>query len=224
MAKEKSNLLMFGVLVIAVAALVLGAVALNKANMTGNAFWDNWFKQEAEAQENVQEASQASSVSGGGCDQPDFDLCVADCKSGNPDNYDACMQSCGETWCEEYVADAGLLGMMFLEKGGSANALNDYRVKYDGNGNMIYEIIGGIKLIPGENYEFVDGEGEEIIIRSIFTGAIAGETFCKCVTPGGGCSVGDCYKVKLVYPPNTYLCDGNCYGGCECKMLETISQ
>ncbi len=56
MVKENSNgFLIWVVLIVALVALILGAVALNKANMTGNAFWDNWFKQEAKAQENVQE-------------------------------------------------------------------------------------------------------------------------------------------------------------------------
>jgi len=178
---------MFGVLVIAVVALILGAVALNKANMTGNAFWTDWFSnQEAKAQNNVQENVGVAS-------------------EGN-----------------------GLLGDAYISKGGDSNNLKSYKVEYDKEGNMIYELVNG-RVSPGENYVFQEHESGELTIVAASASNPALEPLggnsivatcqhCEAVPSVGGCTQSSCdwgiCEMLILVTGNWVEID--CLGDCFC--------
>ena len=57
MVKKQNNnaWIVYVIALIAIVALILGAIALNKANMTGKVFWKNWFQEEVETEASVPE-------------------------------------------------------------------------------------------------------------------------------------------------------------------------
>ena len=113
--KQNNNVWIVYVLaLIAIVALVLGAVALNRANMTGNIFWDKWF-----------DNPEPDGLVGGECEQPAFDNCVSECEGGDPDLYWDCMGDCGAL-CPDSLADRGALEIYFIAKGGNPDVLNNY--------------------------------------------------------------------------------------------------
>ena len=138
MVKKQNNnaWIVYVIALIAIVALILGAVAVYKANMTGNIFWDKWFDN----------PEPDGLVASGGCEQPAFDNCVVGCEQGDPDLYDSCMQGCGNDFCDEYIADSGLFGNNYVKCGGNLENLKGltYSIEYDSEGNVVTEIIKGI--------------------------------------------------------------------------------
>ena len=120
--------------------------------------------------------------------------------------------------------DFGLLGAAYLSDGGDWSKLKGYESKYDGDGNLIYEIVEGI-LHAGNNY-IIDHDGEgTTILRSLskFGSSFASENFCSC-TGGAYCdlNMGTCAKKDDgVYE----WCEGTCESsGCSCTLVARINQ
>jgi len=172
MAKKNSNnWLMWIVLVIALVALVLGAVALNKTNMTGNAFWELFKK-------------------------------TNNVESGK-----------------------GLLGNVYLSNNGNVENLKEYEVKYDEEGNLMYEILEGHQIIPGEGYSLIEDENGILRVSAV-QGGSSSSSFgwdCSCNSADGcsgskdGCkriSLGGSGGTDCVKKPDSTKCSAE---GCKCK-------
>ena len=170
MVKKQNNAwIVYVIALIAIVALILAIVAINKANMTGNPFWDFLKKQET---------METQVVSG---------------------NY-------------------GLLGDAFFSSGGVRSQLEGYQVKYNENGELIYEVLnGGRRLKIGEDYKFTlnsedpsSGEispQEEDALYGFFTGVRCG---CMLGNAGGTSCSSHCSYTLL--QGQIYDCEGWCSG------------
>jgi len=127
--KQNSNVwLVYLIALIAIVALILGAVAISKANMTGNAFWD------------FLRAKEKPVCGDGVCEPPENNLtCPEDCVIGGdgPEGVGG--------------GNYGLLGNVYLTNGGDFEKLKGlkYSVEYDLEGNVLLEMINGF---INENY------------------------------------------------------------------------
>ena len=103
----------------------------------------------------------------------------------------------------------GLLAESYLEAGMSSEDLKSYEVKYDENGDMVYEmrIFEGKKtLFVGEDYVVQDEEDEGIRVVDFEDGEIIlATTDCfGCNVPGCKKWAGQCNGVPC------YFCSGGC--------------
>jgi len=223
MVKNNNVWIIYVVALIAIAALILGAIALNKANMTGNAFWDKWFAQEKGGDPDATVEVGASSES---CQEPDFGRCIRDCdeKTTTGTDFDECLRKCFDDWCTPLPDGPagvgrgyGLLGDSFINGGGSKSELASYMVEFDENGNMMYEILEEKSLLsPGEGYQInqVAGKNNRVQIDPI-GGSDA---------PGPGpkvecwCSASQTGSCTITITGSKADCDGNC--GCDWTLVE----
>ena len=133
MVKKQNNnaWIIYLIALIAIAALVLGAIALNRANMTGNIFWDKWFDDP--------EPTPDYSVGGGG-------YCTGDGECSGIPSPTICIQTEGCYWIPEGTLDKGLFGNNYVKCGGNLENLKGltYSIEYDSEGNVVTEIIKGI--------------------------------------------------------------------------------
>jgi len=167
--------------VIAIIALILAAIAFNKANMTGNAFFD--FLRKKEVAPDVAVGGSAA-INGGYC-------------TGSPEicrtitGPSVCIATEGCYWIPEGTVpdgligkDFGVLGNFYLSNAGNFDILKGYEVKYDSEGNLVYEKFGGGDQPQGcidsrdcKSYDWYDCNGDGI-----------GDTKCKqtCKSYSGG--------------------------------------
>jgi len=115
----------------------------------------------------------------------------------------------------------GILADAYLSIGGDENFLKDYEVKYDADGNLIYEIInGGKRLIIGNKYEFnlnsTSQDSGEILNPSNGDASVgyplSSWVRCGCLfgnSGTGGCQ-GSCSYIRKM--GNIYDCEGPCSG------------
>lgn len=173
MVKNNNNAwIVYVIALIAILALVLAAVAIHKANMTGNGIFDFLKKQEAV---NIQIAGP----------------------------------------------DSGLLGESFLINGGDIEKLKNYEVKYDQNGEMIYESKNdGIEFNLGQNYATKSDGATGFLIYNIGDGFVTDEKDCKCIwdpgMAGGSCTNNNCRYDNA----GKGGCQGSCTGDCSCKVTK----
>lgn len=173
MVKKQNNnaWIVYVVVLIAVVALILGAVAINKANISGNAFWDFLRSEKNIEAPNQQQNQVATEV-------------------------------------------LGLVGEGFIANGGDVEVLKNYKVEYDENGDMIYEIKNNREIFAlGEGYIFSEDEEGNNLIESLVNGNTIGDnTECQCKQ---GCT--DNSKCKVTVTLHSKICSGgckNCEGSC----------
>jgi hypothetical protein len=230
--KHKNNWIIIVVAIIAVIALILAAVAMTKANITGNAIsdWIPWLKKDK-----VQEQTQ---VAGGGTglstncigDVYSVSDCHGICKTGqtctklgSSRNWCCVKDSSTEnTQIGEGEVYRGLLAEKYLDAGMSVEDLRDYSAGYDENGNLKYEIIGGTKVIPGEGY-YLEEDEKGILQVKAAQGASFELTKCACNSDEGcsgseaGCkriSLGGSGGSECVKDDQSSQCSGS---DCKCK-------
>jgi len=164
--KHKNNWLIIVVAIIAVIALILAAVAMTKANITGDAIsdWIPWLKKDK-----VQEQTQ---VAGGGTGLSTN--CIGDVyktgqtctKLGSSRNWCCVKDSSTEnTQIGEGEIYRGLLAEKYLDAGMSIEDLKGYEVKYGPNGDLIYEVKSN-SLRVGEGYE-ISEDPEDSSVRIV---------------------------------------------------------
>jgi len=108
------------------------------------------------------------------------------------------------------VSYMGILGNSFIKYRGSLSSLKGYEVKYDSDGNLIYEIINQrTEIKVGLNYSINQTSNTTFEIYSLTTGEGQGTGSCGChhKTGEGGKCTGSC-----VYNDNTQKCPGSCSG------------
>ena len=228
--KQNSNVwLVYLIALIAIVALILGAVAVYKANMTGNAFWDLFRAKEktvcgdgvCEPPENNFTCPEDCVVGGGGPDTAGW--CNGEggtCPAGIPccEGLSCYMGTCQKSMSPGVNPDGpagvgggyGLLGGVFVAEGNDASQLINYETKFDVNGNMIYEVVeGGTKINAGENYEVVqnseDSDIVEILSDGFYPTGATHVTMCRC-----GELCGDSTHCNL--DTTTWKCTGVCPG------------
>ena len=193
--KQNNNAwIVYVIALIAIAALILGAIALNRANMTGNIFWDKWF-----------DNPEPDGLVGGECEQPAFDNCVSECEGGDPDLYWDCMGDCGAL-CPDSLADRGALEIYFIAKGGNPDVLNNYvnTITYfdeatQSNVKVSQTILGGS-----------DGIG-------------AGKSLTCTASCTGDCQISGCTPMPDVNDCKSCYCVGeDCTSSCTCSKSNTI--
>jgi hypothetical protein len=245
--KHKNNWLIIVVAIIAVIALILAAVAMTKANITGDAIsdWIPWLKKDK-----VQEQTQ---VAGGGTglstncigDVYSVSDCHGICKTGqtctklgSSRNWCCVKDSSTEnTQIGEGEIYRGLLAEKYLDAGMSIEDLKGYEVKYGPNGDLIYEVKSN-SLRVGEGYE-ISEDPEDSSVRIVhpigedpLEASATGSNLpfftwrCGCAVqyaPNGHCQ-SSCNWIQ--YPNgNIENCQGQCYGDLcvtsECTMGPT---
>ena len=103
------------------------------------------------------------------------------------------------------VTDKGLLGNAYGSSGGDLTKLKNYEVKYGPNGDLVYEIIGGVKILVGDNYKFIQTGEDDAQILSVFGGGAVSMGGCGC--PPGMTSSSD-FPCKIDYEISG--CAGHC--------------
>ena len=105
------------------------------------------------------------------------------------------------------VSYMGILGNSFIKYRGSLSSLKGYEVKYDSDGNLIYEIINQrTEIKVGLNYSINQTSNTTFEIYSLTTGQEVGGGSCGCSNDGGP---GKCTN-GCVY--NNGKCHGSCSG------------
>jgi len=183
--KQNSNAwLIYLIALVAIAALVLGAIAVNKANMTGQGFLDF-----LKAKKNVEVTPDGSvgggQASSGECEQPAFDNCISGCEQGDPDLYWDCVKDCGDTYCSNFISDRGVMGIYFISKGGNPDVLNNYvnTIRY-------YDEVTGNNVKVSQSIVTDEGGHTQVTCTQTCPG---GECIAiGCLPSGSFCTFGTC--------------------------------
>ena len=195
MVKKQNNnaWIVYLIALIAIVALILGAVAVYKANMTGNNIW-SWLNDFGNKGDSP-DATGGTGAFGGRC------VCSAnnsapssDC-SDEKNAYSCGLASCGQDRCrwEGYGGNQyGMLGEVYLANGGNFEDLKGYEAGYGPEGNLLYEIFGGGDQPQGciddgdcKNYNWHDCNGDGV-------GETRCREVCKPYVGGKDCGPGDC--------------------------------
>ena len=117
----------------------------------------------------------------------------------------------------------GLLGDFYISNGGNFENLKGYEVKYDADGNLIYEIIDeGTKFNLGEGYEVRETANGGMVVYNLVGGTAVGtEKVCGCNFPPG--STGSCInKCSKFENGCTGKCTGDTCTATGCKLKDRI--
>jgi len=177
-----NNWLLLIVLAIALVAIIVSAIALHKANITGQGIFDFLKKSETKQIQNI-----------------------------------------------ETEQSRGMLAEAYLASGKSVDDLKGYEVKYDYEGNLIYEInslengrglsVGtqySTQLSVGENYQFVqdpENPNQGQVMSPGGVGLSYGNIVfvCGCTPGADNCMSGGCYATS--YSSGEWYCNGHCTSG-----------
>ena len=154
MVKKQNNnaWIVYVIALIAIVALILAIVAMNKASVTGNAFWNNWF--------DFQERGEVTPDATGLC-APENGFCgsVPCCSGLTCTDDNKCVKS---NMNPDGAAGGyyGLFGNNYFKNGGSLEDLKGltYSIEYDSEGDVISEIVNGAVQEPGGTDLIVGGD------------------------------------------------------------------
>jgi len=192
MVKKQNNVwIVYVIALIAIVALILSAVAIHKANMTGNAFWD------------FLKVKEKPVCGNGVCEPPTENnfTCPEDCVNNSGDGP------------EGVGVGYGMLGGAFINGGGNRGQLINYQVSFNKEGNLAYEISPseeGSQLKLGEGYSAtIDPENKNAlrIENSLGDWTIPPFIICGCQDT---CESGTC---TMRQSGSSYYCQGHCTAG-----------
>ena len=199
MVKKQNNnaWIVYVVALIAIVALILGAIALNKANVTGQGIFD--FLKKSNNGE-TDSSSVCVSNEGGGCNP--LPCCASKGLTCSSENK--CIKKI-------IAVDYGMLGGAFIAAGNDAKELVSYEVKYDENGKMIYEKYNSPEGIRTAEMSIIDGKSTKVsTLDPLGEGLLIS---CTASCTGNWCRPVGCL-------PDIQM---GCVGGCTCVKEEGAS-